>query len=171
MQMRRPRILRQPLRAAVRLLLVCGCLACIAASASAVVFTVTLTNGTTFETRERPVIAEWDENYVLLRTDQGNWISLEKAEVADVSTAAEASGFGYQVDATTLYVGFTPGDIEFEDGEDGQGGEGGAAPAPPDDSPITYGGSTGSYGLSEFLDIPQTGTISSQPLPGETGDQ
>ena len=144
-------------------------LALIAASANAIVFTVTLSNGTTFETRYRPIVAEWDENYVMLRTDQGNWISLAKDEVADVTTAAESSGFGYQLNETTLYMGFTPGDIMLEDDE-GEGGGRGVPPAAPDDSAITYGGSTGGYGLDQFLDIPQNGTINSQPLTGVGGD-
>ena len=144
----------------------------VASSLSAVSFTVTLTNGTTFETRYRPTVADWDENYVMLRTDMGNWISLSKDDVADVSSPAEITGFGYQVDSSTLFIGFTPGDITVE-GEEGEGQVGpGGAPLPPDDSPITYGGSTGGYGLDQFLDIPQDGVIFSQPVPGaQQGDQ
>ena len=165
---RQTTVQRPVARRTLRWLFVATCMLLIASSVSAVTFTVTLSNGTTFETRDRPVVADWDENYVMLRTDQGNWISLAKDEVADVSTQAEATGFGFQVDSTTLYVGFTPGDITVE-GEEGDEGSGGP-PLPPDDSPITYGGSTGGYGLDQFLDIPLDGAISSQPLSGVQGD-
>lgn len=161
---------RQNARRPLRWLLVGVCTFLVASSLSAVSFTVTLTNGTTFETRYRPTVADWDENYVMLRTDMGNWISLAKEDVADVSTPAEITGFGFQVDSSTLYIGFTPGDIIVE-GEEGEEGQGGGPPLPPDDSPITYGGSTGGYGLDQFLDIPQDGTIVSQPYPSAQGDQ
>lgn len=154
----------------LRVLLVVALLAAFAASAGAVVFTVTLANGTTFETRERPVVAEWDENTVMLRTDQGNWIGLSKDDVADITSEAESSGFGFQVDSSTLFVGFTPGDITVE-GDEGEGAEGGAPPPPPDSSPINYGGESGGYGLDQFLDIPADGTISSQPLTGVAEEQ
>lgn len=168
--LRKAAIHRQAVRRTLRWLFVATCMVLIASSVSAVVFTVTLTNGTTFETRYRPSVADWDENYVMLRTDMGNWISLAKSDVADVSTAAEATGFGFQVDSSTLYVGFTPGDITVE-GEEGAEGQAGAPPQPPDSSPISYGGSTGGYGLDQFLDIPQDGTINSQPLSGAQGDE
>lgn len=167
-QMRRPQIRRTV--KTLPLVLVGACLALIATSAGAGYFTVTLANGTTFETRERPIVAEWDEEHVQLRTDQGNWISLLKSEVVDVTSVAESSGFGYQVDSTTLFIGFNPGDIAVE-GEEGAEGAAGGPPAAPDDSPITYGGSSGGYGLDQFLDIPDDGLIGSQPLSGGGGDE
>ncbi len=91
-----------------------------AGAASAGTFTVTLTNGTTFETRYRPVAADWDENLVLLATDRGNHIALLKDEIAAVVSSVEESGFGYQVDTTTLYLGWSPQD-QLEEGEDGMG--------------------------------------------------
>jgi hypothetical protein len=98
-----------------------------AAAASAGTFTVTLTNGATFETRYRPATADWDDTLVLLATDRGNRIALQKSEIADVTSSVEESGFGYQVDTTTLFVGWTPQtDVEGEEGEGGTGQQGGA---------------------------------------------
>ena len=95
----------------------------LAPAAYAEYFTVTLTNGTTFQTRYRPVPAEWDENVVMIATDRGNWIGLYSSEVADVTSHAESTGFGYQLDTTTLFVGWTPNDV-YDDGEEGEGTEG-----------------------------------------------
>ena len=92
-----------------------------AAAAHAEYFTVTLTNGTSFQTRYRPVPAEWDENIVMISTDRGNWIGLLADEVADVTSHAETTGFGYQLDTTTLFVGWAPADIEDEEGEEDAG--------------------------------------------------
>ncbi len=87
-----------------------------AATAHAEYFTVTLTNGTSFQTRYRPVPAEWDDNVVMINTDRGNWIGLYADEVADVTSHAESTGFGYQLDTTTLFVGWAP-TLDPEEGE------------------------------------------------------
>ena len=103
---------RRPLRPQPPRLIVLTLLALAAASAAhAAIFTVTLTNGTTFQTRYRPVPADWDENVVMINTDRGNWIGLRTDEIADVSSQAESSGFGYQLDTSTLFVGWSPNDI------------------------------------------------------------
>ncbi len=97
-------------------------------------FTVTLTNGATFATRYRPVEAEWDDSIVLIHTDLGNPIALRKDELADVTSSVETSGFGYQVNTTTLFVGWSPLDAAEEEGGEGSGrrDEGRfAEPAPP----------------------------------------
>ncbi len=83
-------------------------------------YTVTLTNGTTFQTRYRPVPAEWDEDVLMISTDRGNWIGLRRDEVADVASHAETTGFGYRANSTTVFVGWSPNDID-EGGEDGEG--------------------------------------------------
>ena len=89
-------------------------------SASARIFTITLTNGTTFESRYRPQEVDWDDQVVVLVTDRGNEIALRKDEIADVTSLAEARGFGYQVDTTTIYLGFSPNDLVSEDDEGNQ---------------------------------------------------
>ncbi len=103
--------------------------------AAAGTFTVTLTNGTTFNTRYRPVEAEWDDSIVLIHTDRGNPIALEKDELADVTSSVEVSGFGYQADTTTLFVGWSPIESGEEEGEEGSASRDGgrfAEPPPPE---------------------------------------
>ena len=107
-------------RSALRLIVLTLLALAAASAAHAEFFTVTLTNGTTFQTRYRPVPAEWDENVMMINTDRGNWIGLDQDEIADVTSHAESTGFGYQLDTTTLFVGWTPNDQgdEPEEGED-----------------------------------------------------
>lgn len=134
----------------------------LATLASAGTYTVTLTNGTSFVTRYEPVDAEWDDNVVMLNSDQGNWIALPKDEIADVVSDVEASGFGYQVNTTTVFVGWSPNESEGE-GE-GEGGEGeGAGEGEfdnlPDPNPAP------SFGLEQFVDIPGSGGgVGTQPV-------
>ena len=131
-----------------------------AASVMAGTFTVTLTNGTTFESRYRPAEADWDENVVLLATDRGNRIALLKEEIADVTSSVEESGFGYQVDTTTLFIGWSP-KLGDEEGEDGEGGEGGDT-----QSQQNFDAPQPSFSLQQFVNPGQTGP---SELPAYTG--
>ena len=136
----------------------------LATMVSAGTYTVTLTNGTSFVTRYEPVDAEWDDNIVMLNSDQGNWIALPKDEIADVISDVEATGFGYQVNTTTVFVGWSPNESEGEgegeggerDGSSGVEGEGSNLPEP---FPQT------SFGLEQFVDVPGSGGgVGSQPV-------
>ena len=109
-------------------------------------YTVTLTNGTTFETRYEPVPTEWDENIVLINTDRGNQIGLRKDEIADVASHAEVTGFGYQLNTTTLFVGWSPNDID-DVGEDGE----------PLNLEEMFPEAPPSFTLEQFVDIPVAG--------------
>ncbi|MCP4659398.1 MAG: hypothetical protein GY856_28645 [bacterium] len=130
----------------------------VSTSVGAGYFTVTLRNGTTFDTRQQPVEAEWDPNVSMFLTDQGNWIALANDEIVDVVSAAEESGFGYQLDTTTILLGWSPNDlIDPEGGEDGEG-------APRYDVPEDTRG-TG-YSIDQFLNIPVAGAPSSAGAGG-----
>ncbi len=139
----------------------------IAGSASAALFTVTMTNGTSFETRYRPLQADWDENQVMVMTDKGNWIALPKNEIADVESRAEVSGYGYQLNTTTVFLGWSPNDVADDgdegDDEDGEGGEGGTKPpgagGDQEEPPIEYGDEEEDSGVTfeQFLDVPDEG--------------
>lgn len=128
-----------------------------ATAAMAGTFTVTLTNGTSFETRYRPVEAEWDDSIALLSTDRGNPIALLKSEIADVTSSVEASGFGYQVDTTTLFLGWSPLEMEGAEAEGG-GGQQNAAdfqePAP-------------SFTVEQFINPTEAGATVA--VPADTG--
>ena len=64
-----------------------------APAASATVYTVTMKNGTTFDTRYQPEEASWDANKVVLMTEFGNRIALAGGarSTASRSTARAAA--------------------------------------------------------------------------------
>ncbi len=134
----------------------------VAATAHADYYTVTLTNGTSFQTRYKPKPAEWDENVVMINTDRGNWVGLLADEVADVTSHAEATGFGYQLDTTTLFVGWSPN--EPAPGEEGEGIDG-------EESGLNleemFPEPEASSVLEQFIDIPGAGGGS---LGGQAAD-
>ena len=164
---------RKPIQQAARRLgraftrpavLVFGCLLLAGAlAAEAATYTVTLNNGTSFITRYKPEDADWDDNVLVFTTDRGNWIALPKDDVADVISDVEASGFGYQVDTTTLFVGWSPNDLVGEEGEGGEGAAAGAGGAGqtvnenlPDPNPQP------SFALEQFIDT--SNLAAGQPL-------
>lgn len=128
---------------------------------SAGTYTVTLNNGTSFVTRYEPVDAEWDDNIVMLNSDRGNWIALSKDDIADVVADVEATGFGYQVDTTTVFVGWSPNEAEGE----GEGGEGGESGVIVDGVDTRFPEPEPSFNLEQFIDVPSSGTgVGSQPV-------
>ena len=131
----------------------------LASVATAGTYTVTLKNGTTFETRYKPVDAEWDDNVLMLSSDRGNWIALLKEDVVDVTSSVEETGFGYQVNTTTIFVGWAPNEALPED-QQGEGGEGGAGNSALDALPDPY--ATPDFSLEQFVD-PSLGA-GSQPV-------
>lgn len=150
-----------------RALLLTLIFALVAGTVHAALFTVTMSNGTSFETRYRPVQADWDDSKVLVRTDTGNWIALTKSEIVGVESQLEATGYGYQLNTTTLFLGWTPNDAQGEDEEGADGEEQGkSGSGEKEEWSYDYGdggGSGGSdYSFDQFLDIP----ISGRPLSG-----
>jgi len=131
-----------------------------AAVASAGTYTLTLKNGTTFETRYKPVNAEWDDSIMMVSTDQGNWIALRKDEVTEVTSSIAESGFGYQLNTTTIFMGWSPNEDPAADGSDGgEGGEGGSIN---DALPDPY--AQPEFTLEQFIDVPTAGVgVGSQP--------
>ena len=97
-------------RASLSLLFFALLLAVLPGVGSAVVYTVTLTNGMTFETRYQPEFASWDPNKVVLLTEYGNRISVPAADIQSLTTDTESKGFGYQIDTTTIALGWAPND-------------------------------------------------------------
>ena len=87
----------------------------VALPAAAEVYTVTLTNGTEFETRAHPTIAGWDDEVVLLLTDVGNWIGIAKSDIVSVIADTERDGFGKVIDVHTVALGWAPNDAPVED--------------------------------------------------------
>jgi len=82
----------------------------LAVPAAAEIYTITLSNGNAFETRYRPKEASWDSSVILVLTDVGNWISIDKAKVVSVISETENNGFGKVIDTSTIAIGWAPND-------------------------------------------------------------
>ena len=93
---------------ALPVLLLVGAFAALPVSAA--VYTVTMKNGSTFDTRYQPEEASWDENMVVLLTEFGNRIALPAAEIDSVAVDSESRGFGHQINSTTMSLGWAPND-------------------------------------------------------------
>src|SRR5690242_21886515 len=79
--------------------------------AGASVFHVTLTNGSVVDTLYEPQEASWDHGMVLLLTDAGNWIGIQKSDIANVASENATRGFGIVINATTISLGEAPHDL------------------------------------------------------------
>ena len=79
--------------------------------ATAEVYSVTLTNGSLFESRYLPRQAAWDPGMMELATETGAWIALPKSLVQSVTAMSETKGFGRVIDTTTIDLGFAPNDL------------------------------------------------------------
>ena len=97
-------------RASLSLLLFALLLAVLPVAATAAIYTVTLANGTTFDTRYQPQYASWDPEKVILLTEFGNQIAFAASDIQGVTVDTETRGFGYQIDTTTMALGWAPND-------------------------------------------------------------
>ncbi|MEO7794724.1 MAG: hypothetical protein ABIV06_08120 [Thermoanaerobaculia bacterium] len=93
---------------ACTVLLLAGVFAAVPVSAT--VYTVALKNGTTFDTRYQPEVASWDANKVVLMTEYGNRVALAVGEIDSVTVDSESRGFGHQLNASTIALGWAPND-------------------------------------------------------------
>jgi hypothetical protein len=82
----------------------------VAAPATAAVYAIQMNNGTTFETRFKPLDAEYDAGKVVFVDEVGNLIALPKSEIASIDSDVESSGFGHVIDNTTIALGWAPND-------------------------------------------------------------
>ena len=91
-----------------------------APAAEATVYTVTLKNGTTFDTRYQPEESSWDPNMVVLMTEYGNRVALAAAEIESVTVDSESRGFGHQLNNTTMALGWAPNDALDANSDEGK---------------------------------------------------
>jgi hypothetical protein len=90
--------------------------------AMAEVYTVTLTNGSVLETAYQPQEAAFDRSMVLLMTDVGNWIGVQKSEIESVRSDAELGGYGKVIEKNTILLGWAANDAADPDAKaEGQG--------------------------------------------------
>lgn len=144
-----------------------------ASSAHAAYYTVTLKNGSTFETRYRPVKAEWDTTVSMFLTDRGNWIAVNNDDIADVVSVFEESGFGYQLNNTTRFIGWSPNDLV----EDKVDEDGNIVEESQYDIEADQGAGTADYSIDQFLTVPTGGNYGNPttvgggiPIVGEVGE-
>jgi hypothetical protein len=83
----------------------------VALPAAAETYTVTLANGSLFESRYLPRQASWDAGMIELSTETGAWIALSKSVVQSITASSETKGFGRVIDSTTIDLGFAPNDL------------------------------------------------------------
>lgn len=76
-----------------------------AAPAFGASYTVHLTNGESYESRYPPEEANWNPDVFLLHTATGNWIGIERGQIARIESETDVRGYGRRIDATTVYMG------------------------------------------------------------------
>ena len=86
-------------------------LALLVAPATAEVFHVTLTNGTTVDSSVQPQQASWDPSMILLMTEVGNWVGFPKDEVASIKAEDPTAGFGVRISSTAIALGRFSNDL------------------------------------------------------------
>lgn len=95
-----------------RSLIVLALLTILATPASAELFTVELTNGSSFVTRYQPIQSVTDDNKLQFMTDAGNWITLKKDIVTSITSQTESKGFGTVIDTQTIALGWDPTSVQ-----------------------------------------------------------
>ena len=102
------------------LLVAVGMAALLAPAAEATVYTVTMKNGTTFDTRYQPEESSWDPDKVVLMTEFGNRVALAAADIESVTVDSESRGFGHQLNNTTMALGWAPNDALDANSDEGR---------------------------------------------------
>jgi hypothetical protein len=97
------------------LVLLVFALLAVPALAAAEIYTVTLTNGSVLETAYQPQEAAFDRSMVLLMTDVGNWIGVQKSEIESVRSDAELGGYGKVIEKNTILLGWSANDAADPD--------------------------------------------------------
>jgi hypothetical protein len=98
-------------RSTSRVWLLVLAVALLAVPATAEVFHVTLTNGTTVDSAVQPQQASWDPNMVMLMTEVGNWVGFQKNEIADIKAVDPTAGFGVRISSTAIALGRFSNDL------------------------------------------------------------
>jgi hypothetical protein len=120
----------------------------LALPASAELYTITLANGSTFESRFPPRAASWNANTVLIYSDFGNWLSVPRADISGVTSETQAKGFGTVINTTTISLGIAANDKAVPD------------PNAPAAAPEA-GGSAQPYNVQQFVEPGRTQGIPS----------
>lgn len=92
--------------------------------AAAEIYTVTLKNGSVLETKYQPEEASFDRNMILLMTEVGNWIGVQRDQIESVVAAAELSHFGKVIGKNTILLGWAANDAADPNAAPAEGQQG-----------------------------------------------
>ncbi len=82
------------------------------------VYTLALDNGTELVSYHRPVVAEDDENTILMLTDESNWIRLDRSSITDFSVEIPGGGSGAELRHDgAIVLGFVANDAVLTDAD------------------------------------------------------
>jgi|CXWL01.1.fsa_nt_gi hypothetical protein len=146
-----------PSRRQLGLVVACTLLAALPASAE--IYTVMLKSGNSFDSRYPPRVAAYDANKVLVFTEWGNWMAVDRNDVSEVTTQTATMGYGTVLDTTTISLGTMANDKA----EEGQG----APPTPAADKPYSIDQFV-EPGKTQGLPLSYTGGSSSSPVAQPT---
>lgn len=79
--------------------------------AAAETYHVKLENGQSYATGHPPEEASWDSGTLLIVTETGNWIGIDRSKVASIEAETERRGHGKRINSTTVFMGRTPSSI------------------------------------------------------------
>ena len=82
-----------------------------AAPLSAASYTITLTNGSTFESLYQPIDVPGHPELVAFRDETGNWIQVDRSTLSNVASSVEVNGYGKTINNTTMVLGWAPNDL------------------------------------------------------------
>lgn len=88
-----------------------------AAPLSAEIFKIRMKSGNEFVSKYKPRQAWYSEDKLLIMTEAGNIVALDKSEIETVESDLESRGFGVVIDTTTIMVGVRPNDMPVLDDE------------------------------------------------------
>ena len=93
-------------------LLTAAALALLAGPALAETYTVSLRSGSTMLTRYQPQEASWDKDMILVLSEVGNWVALQRQDITGITSDTNNRGFGKRINATTVVLGWSANDLE-----------------------------------------------------------
>jgi hypothetical protein len=79
--------------------------------AAAEIYVITVSDGATFETSRQPEQSSWDPGMVLVLTEVGNWIGVQKSDIKSIEPRDAIRGFGRRIDNSTVALGESPNDL------------------------------------------------------------
>jgi len=91
--------------------------ALVALPVAAETYHVSLKNGQAYQTRYPPEEASWDANTLLIISETGNWIGVQRDTISKIEIESEIRGSGRRINATTIVMGRTPNSAPAEEKE------------------------------------------------------